>query len=584
MNTEEYLQQVEEKVANFQQVEKQRLNIHDEEVEQWYDANPTAFTEDQRAHTTILHAGLTMAHDLFIQSAFRGLGYKVEAMEVPDNRALQFGREFGNRGQCNPTYFTVGNLVKKLKQLEVKGLSKKEIVENYIFATAGSCGPCRFGTYVTEYRKALRDAGFEGFRVLLFQQAGGLKQATGVKAGLKIDANFFFTMGKAIILGDALNAYMYRIRPYEVEKGATDAAIARAKQRLARAFETRKGMWKALWQTRKELAAIKVDRSQVKPRVAIIGEFWAMTTEGDGNYKMQRFLEQEGAEVEIQLVVNWVLYMMWAARYDTLERAQLKGADVSLVQDKKGSKFALGGVQVGKKLLMLKVGEFLLKGMFAIYARLLGLRAYKLPDMDHIAEISHEFYDNNLRGGEGHMEVGKLIHNVVDNSVNMTLSIKPFGCMPSSAVSDGVQSLITEMYPQAIFLPIETNGDGAVNVYSRVQMQLFKARKVAQAEVESLLQEAGWDAQMLSTIMQKYPQMQKADYRAAHVGASSAYDLVAELRRREQGNWLQTWIQRARVTRKQKQRILMDKVRTIAVKLKNDEVEKGAQAVRFVDP
>ena len=40
---------------------------------------------------------------------------------------------------------------------------------------------------------------------------------------------------------------------------------------------------------RKRLAKIKVDRTQVKPRVAIIGEFWAMTTEGDGNYKMHRY-------------------------------------------------------------------------------------------------------------------------------------------------------------------------------------------------------------------------------------------------------------------------------------------------------
>ena len=48
-----------------------------------------------------------------------------------------------------------------------------------MFLTAGACGPCRFGMYVTEYRKALRDAGFDGFRVMLFQQTGGLKQATG---------------------------------------------------------------------------------------------------------------------------------------------------------------------------------------------------------------------------------------------------------------------------------------------------------------------------------------------------------------------------------------------------------------------
>ena len=33
--------------------------------------------------------------------------------------------------------------------------------------------------YVTEYRKALRDAGFDGFRVVLFSQTGDMKQATG---------------------------------------------------------------------------------------------------------------------------------------------------------------------------------------------------------------------------------------------------------------------------------------------------------------------------------------------------------------------------------------------------------------------
>ena len=58
-----------------------------------------------------------MAHDLFIQAALRGIGYKVLALDVPDNDALQYGREYGNRGQCNPTYFTVGNLVKYLDGL-----------------------------------------------------------------------------------------------------------------------------------------------------------------------------------------------------------------------------------------------------------------------------------------------------------------------------------------------------------------------------------------------------------------------------------------------------------------------------------
>jgi predicted nucleotide-binding protein (sugar kinase/HSP70/actin superfamily) len=315
--------------------------------------------------------------------------------------------------------------------------------------------------------------------------------------------------------------------------------INNAKQRIARAFETRSGLIKALWQTRKEIAAIPVDYLRIKPKVAIIGEFWAMTTEGDGNYKMHRFLEQEGAEVDIQLVVNWGLYLLWGAQYDLEQRAQLKGVDKAI--DKSGagagSKFALEGVNVAKKRWMLKGAEYFMRGVFYTYAKILGLKDYHLPDMNFIAKISHAFYDNNLRGGEGHMEVGKLIHNVVDQKVNMTLSIKPFGCMPSSSVSDGVQSLITELYPAAIFLPIETNGDGAVNVYSRVQMQLFKAKQMAQRQQEETLQELGINAETLNTWVAQHPEVTKASHRSPHVGACNALDTLHYLATRQQKSW-----------------------------------------------
>jgi hypothetical protein len=69
---------------------------------------------------------------------------------------------------------------------------------------------------------------------------------------------------------------------------------------------------------RSHLAKVRVDRLRPKPKVGIIGEFWAMTTEGDGNYKMQAFLESEGAEVDVQLVTVWVLFMVWEAARDTL--------------------------------------------------------------------------------------------------------------------------------------------------------------------------------------------------------------------------------------------------------------------------
>jgi predicted nucleotide-binding protein (sugar kinase/HSP70/actin superfamily) len=466
--------------------------------EHWRDDNPTTFTGKQRSHTTLLISGLTMAHDLFLQGALRGIGYKVQAIDCPDNAALTFGKEFGNRGQCNPTYFTVGNLVKYLTYLrDEQKIPVKDIVDNYVFVTAGACGPCRFGTYVTEYRKALRDSGFEGFRVLLFQQQGGLKQATGEEQGLAMNPTFFIALLKAILIGDVLNMIGYRIRPYEVVKGSTDAALEASKKLIHDAFADPKNqsLFWALVQTRRNLMNVKVDRTIVKPKVSIIGEFWAMTTEGDGNYGLQKFLEAEGAECDIQPVTAWILFMVWEQTWDTQQRMVLRGEDKS----RKG----LVGVNVRKKLLMLWLAKHAVKGIFHTFGSLMGLHDVHLADMDVVAEAAAPFYNNHLRGGEGHMEVGKLILNVAKKKATMTLSVKPFGCMPSAGVSDGVQSIITEKYPEAIYCAIETNGDGAVNVYSRVQMMLFKARLAAKEEYRKTLEELGTTPEELREYLKK---------------------------------------------------------------------------------
>ncbi len=522
------LEAIEAQLKQFEIDERKRLGLPVEGAQHWFDAVPREFTRDQREHTTILVSGLTMAHDLFIQSALRGIGYKVLAMDVPDNDALQYGREYGNRGQCNPTYFTVGNLVKYLDGLRDQGMKKEDIVKNHVFITAGACGPCRFGTYVTEYRKALRDSGFDGFRVLLFQQTGGLKQATGDGVGLEMNPTFFWAVIRAILIGDCLNALGYRIRPYEVVAGSADRALETSKRIISQAFENNTSLPLALWKARRELGKVKVDRTRPKPRVGIIGEFWAMTTEGDGNYGLQRFLEAEGAEPEIQLVIAWLLYMIWQGRYDTAQRANLRGVDKAK-EEHGGSKFSLKGVDVRKRVASLWAGEKVLRGLFQTFAKAMGLDDYHLPNMEEIAEVSHAFYDNNLRGGEGHMEIGKLIQNVAYAKVNMTLSVKPFGCMPSSSVSDGIQSFITELYPQGIFLPIETNGDGAVNVYSRVQMQLFKAKQLAQKEVDKALADVGMTIEEVRAYLAKHPSLMHPFHRSPHKAGCTAADLVYEV-------------------------------------------------------
>ena len=509
---------IEEELEAFAATERQRLGL-DEADDQWVEPIYQKFTAAEKGKTTLLISGLTHAHDIFLQAAFRRQGYQVVVLDSPDNAALRLGKEFGNRGQCNPTYFTVGNLVQYLTHMrDVKGHPVQDILDNFIYITAGSCGPCRFGMYVTEYRKALRDSGFDGFRVMLLAQSVGMEQVVGEGGGLDITTGLAWNMLNAVMIGDILNARAYRIRPYELEEGATDSVLQHCRDRLAAAIAGGHSLGRVMKQCRRELDSIRVDRTRVRPKVAIIGEFWAMTTEGDGNYRLQRFLEEEGAEVDVQPVTAWLLYIIWENLYDTQQQRRVRSAEA-------GS----GSLQ---KLLGMKFGDRLLRFMFQRNARLMGLRDYHMPDMEELAEISHKYYNNQNRGGEGHMEVGKLIQNVVHNKVNMTISVKPFGCMPSSGVSDGVQSVITELLPDAIFLPIETTGDGAVNVYSRIQMQLFKARKKAGREVQEALQHHGITMPEVQEWLRQHPRRASASHRSPHRAGCVSADLVHEVGQR----------------------------------------------------
>jgi hypothetical protein len=387
---------IEQELAAFEEAEKKRLGL-DGKTEQWIeDMVGLTFTKAERKNVTVLVGGLTIAHDYLVEGALKGVGYNVAMLDVPDTAAFQVGKEFGNRGQCNPTYFTVGNLVKTLQTLRDKhGLSSEEVVKKFVFLTAGACGPCRFGMYVTEYRKALRDAGFEGFRVLLFQQTGGVKQATGDELGLELGPAFFWAIIKAIFAGDVLNALGYRMRPYEVKAGETDKALEASKKIIYEALEKQTMILPAIWRCKPLFEAVELDRTMPKPKISIIGEFWAMTTEGDGNYGLQRFLEQEGAEADIQLVAAWILYMIWEGKHDTLDRKDLREHDFA--------KYGLGDIGnygATVKLAALKGADLGVRALFQTFAYTLGLYGYHLPDMDKIADVSDQYYSNDLRGGE----------------------------------------------------------------------------------------------------------------------------------------------------------------------------------------
>ena len=111
---------IDAELREFEAAERARLGLPGPR-KQWADTMlKPEMARAERGHVTILNSGLTRAQDHFIEGALPGLGYHMKNFGVPTNEGLQVGKEFGNRGQCNPTYFTVGNLVKYLIDLRDK--------------------------------------------------------------------------------------------------------------------------------------------------------------------------------------------------------------------------------------------------------------------------------------------------------------------------------------------------------------------------------------------------------------------------------------------------------------------------------
>ncbi len=508
--------------------------------------NPSTF--NQRGHTTILFGGLTWKHEVLLKGALECLGYRCENLPTPNLKAFQIGKEYGNNGQCNPAYFTVGNLIQYLRSLVEQGLSKREIIGNYVFLTAGSCGPCRFGMYEAEYRLALRNSGFGEFRVLLFQQSGCFDQ-TESKTGLEMNIDFFLSILNALIIADVVNEFAHQLRPYEISKGETDRILDETVHYLhgiisgKKHFKINEEMtnWlryirmdgvgeyilkflaqlfgqeytRALRHVSERFNSIEIDRFQVRPVVKITGEFWAQTVEGDGNFNMFRFLEKEGAEVLVNPVADWISYLIHKAKQAIHDRKGLGGKDESAPGRWELKKWLAYNIRFRKKEATLVLAESVFRREYNRLIKALGGTCNSLADQDELERLAHPFFNSRSSGGEGHLEVAKNIYYTAKKLAHMVLSLKPFGCMPSTQ-SDGAQAAVVSAYRDMIFLPIETSGEGEINAHSRVQMALGEARSKAKNEFNTILKQTGFTLNELKTHVEKHPEMKKPLYHVPH--------------------------------------------------------------------
>src|SRR5208337_4317211 len=191
-----------------------------------------------------------------------------------------------------------------------------------------------------------------------------------------------------------------------------------------------------------------------------------------------------------------------------------------------------------QKLAKLSAAEVIFKREYHRLIDALGGIAHHLTDQYELQRLGHPFYNSRAGGGEGHLEVAKNIYYSNKDLCHMVLSLKPFGCMPSTQ-SDGAQSAVVSTYKDMIFIPIETSGEGDINAHSRVQMALGEAKAKAKLEFNKCLEETGYSLEEIKAYIDSHEELQKPFYKVGHrkgvVGVAANYILDVARKMRKDG-------------------------------------------------
>src|SRR5262249_31251933 len=274
--------------------------------------------------------------------------------------------------------------------------------------------------------------------------------------GLEMNVDFFLAILNALNMGDLINDAGYQIRPFEVTAGETDRVMQECMNYLHEVFkshrkftlESKSGAFlknlpigdtaeyigkfldqlfgkeytDAFKSVGEQMAKIKVARTRVKPIVKVTGEFFAQTTEGDGNFNMFRFLEQEGAQVMVEPIGTWIMYLMHQAKQQKKDRKGVNQQE-AMPAAWRVDKRIKNELRLRKALAQLTLAEAIFKREWNRLREALNYLPHDLTDQYELQRMAHPYYNSRAAGGEGHLEVAKNIYYSNKDLAHMVLSL-----------------------------------------------------------------------------------------------------------------------------------------------------------------
>ncbi len=234
---------------------------------------------------------------------------------------LELGKKHTSGKECFPCQVTLGDILHFLFE-EKKRVGASFKSRDYSIFFPGADGPCRFGMY-TKFKRIVLDS-YPDFKDVRF---ASMSTESGYAVGGLIEQSRSRDFRKmaytATIIGDLLERLLWRIRPYEREKGLANEYIKKSHERFVEIFRGHavKMEFDPIYETLRDIyqgARDVMDPSiGQKPLIGIVGEIY-VRTHVQSNQNVIELLEKHGAEVVNASIGEWVNY----TTYDQLVRTR----------------------------------------------------------------------------------------------------------------------------------------------------------------------------------------------------------------------------------------------------------------------
>ena len=389
---------------------------------------------DKEENTILLPATLD-SHFPLLKYMFWSKGYSVVELSDDDEFAVRTeGLKYTNHDMCYPFVLITGQVVRALKSGQYD--PKKTFV---LMPTAGDA--CRGACYIGLMQRALETSHFPDVQVMTINV-----RHVRDEISLKIDYDLAIRGLFGLFYGDILMLLANQTRPYEVNKGDTDALTAHWTEVLTQDLKLGRNLTigklkKNFKRIARSYRDIKRDDSK-RQIIGVVAEFYIKYC-ALGNWDIIRFLEDNGCEAHVNGASWYALYYIDSHKPENYGIERM-------------------GFECAKKLVIY------LQDRMIEALRECGF--HSLSRYETMEKGSRKYVSRSLTIGDGWL-MGSEVIDYINNDIKKVLCIAPFGCMANVCAGRGMYPYLQREFPGSYITVLETDASSSkMNYYNRVRM------------------------------------------------------------------------------------------------------------------